>query len=98
MGQRFCNDLALDERSRGNYGICPAHNFVAHLSGWVRLKHGAMAWAFFAPELGNWVSGWESRKMVGEKHKRTKKYLIMEFSIVEIVPTSDDNIFVMILP
>ena len=68
-----------------------AHNFVAHLSGWVRLKHGAMAWALFAPELGNWVSSWESREMV-EKNQ-TMKVLRMSSPIVEIVPTSDDDIF-----
>ena len=33
-----------------------------HLSGWVRLKHGATTWTLFAPELGTRVSGREGPK------------------------------------
>ena len=42
-------------RNLDEFRHLPAHNVVAHLSGWVRLKDGAMALAFFAPELGTWV-------------------------------------------
>ncbi len=49
-----------------------------------------MVRAFFAPELGKWVSSWEGWKMV---KKVKKKVLRMKFSIVENVPTSRDSIF-----
>ena len=65
----------------------PAHNFVAHLSGRVRLKDRGTVRAFFAAELGKWVSGWKGRKSQKMKVLRTK------FSIVGNVPTPDDNVF-----
>ena len=50
-----------------------------------------MAWAFFVHVLGKWVSSQEGQEM--EKGKNQQKTLIMKSSIVEIVPTSDDNVF-----
>ncbi len=65
----------------------PPQDFVAHLSGWVRLKLGAVTWMFFAAELGTWASGQEGPKL--EK----MKVLRMKFSIVEHVPTPWGSIF-----
>ena len=37
-----------------------------------------MAWAFFAPELGNWMSGWEGLEMV-KKNQNTSKPIVLLF-------------------
>ena len=51
-----------------NFWHTLAQNFVAHLSGWVRLWARAMAWAFLASELGY---GCQVRK-VGKWQKKVK--------------------------
>ena len=58
--------IGLRRKISRNFWRPLAHNFVAHLSGCVRLKDGTMAWAFFAPELGKWVSSWDGWRMGGE--------------------------------
>ena len=65
----------------------PAHNFVAHLSGWVGDRYGATAGVFFVPSWANGVSGW------GVQKSRKNKFLIMKFSIMEIVATACESMF-----
>ena len=91
FGTTFWSRFGLRCEIPKNFWYFLAQNFVAHLSGWVRLKHGAMAWAFFAPELEKWVSSWDGREIVLKKSKNKSSQ--MKFSIVEIVPTSDDDVF-----
>ena len=91
LEQRLGHDLAFGERSRRISDIS-LHIILLRIfpDGSGLTKDGAIVFVFFAPELGKWGSSWEDWNIV----KKTKiEVLGMKFSIMEIVPTLDDDVF-----
>ena len=69
---------------RATEGGHRAQNVVAHPSGWVRSKHGTMAWAFVVPELfrmGSRGGTFSLRGLGAKTQKNTQKKFDLGLSV-----------------